>query len=202
MIGFRKLHRSIAPIILFPLLLSAITGLGYRLGKNWFGMSADFGDLMMVFHQGEFLGKPLVPIYVLLVGLGLLGAIVTGLSMTKIFSRDFPLGVLRDREASPKENRPKDSKSNHRKMHRILAPITFLPLAISAITGIIYRLGKSWFGMSDRQAAIFLRIHQGSYLGDFFKSIYILSIGLGLIAMLVTGINMTRIFRQRDREKV
>jgi Na+/proline symporter len=186
MIGFRKLHRSIAPIIFLPLLLSAVTGLGYRLGKNWFGMSADFGDLMMVFHQGEFLGKPLVPIYVLLVGLGLLGAIITGLSMTKIFSRDLP----------------KDSKSNHRKIHRILAPITFLPLAISAITGIIYRLGKSWFAMSDRQAAIFLRIHQGSYLGDFFKSIYILLIGLGLIAMLVTGINMTRIFRQRDREQV
>ncbi|MGL5805094.1 MAG: PepSY domain-containing protein, partial [Xenococcaceae cyanobacterium] len=103
-------------------------------------------------------------------------------------------GVLR--------NRPKDSKSDFTKIHRILAPITFLPLAISAITGIIYRLGKSWFGMSDSQAAIFLRIHQGSYLGSFFKSIYILLIGLGLIAMLVTGINMTRIFRQRDREQV
>ncbi len=194
MIGFRKLHRSIAPIIFLPLLLSTVTGLGYRLGKSWFGMSADLGDLMMVFHQGEFLGQKLVPIYVLLVGLGMLGAIVTGLSMTKIFSRDLPLGVLR--------NRPKNPKSDHRKIHGLLAPIAFLPLAISAITGIIYRLGKSWFGMSDQQAAIFLRIHQGSYLGNFFKSIYILSIGLGLIAMLVTGINMTRIFRQRRQEQV
>lgn len=88
-------------------------------------------------------------------------------------------------------------KLNVRKVHRIFAPIVFLPLTVSAVTGVIYRLGKSWFGMSSENAAIFLRIHQGSYLGDFFKPIYVLLVGLGLIIMLITGINQTGIFRQR-----
>jgi uncharacterized iron-regulated membrane protein len=179
---FRKLHRKTALIIFLPLLISALTGIIYRLGKSWFGMSNKVGNIFMVIHQGEYLGTPLVPIYVLLVGLGLLGMIVTGLSMTGIFSQN--------RASQPR-------KLNARKVHRILAPIIFLPLTVSALTGVIYRLGKSWFGMSPENAAVFMRIHQGSYLGDFFKPIYVLLVGLGLIMMLVTGINQTGIFRQR-----
>ncbi|NJM17343.1 MAG: PepSY domain-containing protein [Richelia sp. SM1_7_0] len=179
---FRKLHRKTALIIFLPLLISALTGIIYRLGKTWFGMSNQLGNLLMVIHQGEYLGTPLVPIYVLLVGLGLLGMIITGLSMTGILSQN--------RAAQPR-------KLNARKVHRIFAPIVFLPLTVSAVTGVIYRLGKSWFGMSSGNAAIFLRIHQGSYLGDFFKPIYVLLVGLGLIVMLITGINQTGIFRQR-----
>lgn len=179
---FRKLHRKTALIIFLPLLISALTGIIYRLGKTWFGMSNQLGNLLMVIHQGEYLGTPLVPIYVLLVGLGLLGMIITGLSMTGILSQN--------RAAQPR-------KLNARKVHRIFAPIVFLPLTVSAVTGVIYRLGKSWFGMSSENAAIFLRIHQGSYLGDFFKPIYVLLVGLGLIVMLITGINQTGIFRQR-----
>ncbi len=178
---FRKLHRKTALIIFLPLLISALTGIFYRLGKSWFGMSNQLGNIFMIIHQGEYLGTPLVPIYVLLVGLGLLGMIVTGLSMSGIFSQNHA-------------SQPR--KLNARKVHRILAPIIFLPLTLSAVTGVIYRLGKSWFGMSPQNAAIFLRIHQGSYLGDFFKPIYVLLVGLGLIVMLITGINQTRIFRQ------
>ncbi|MGB3757294.1 MAG: PepSY-associated TM helix domain-containing protein [Rivularia sp. (in: cyanobacteria)] len=179
---FRKLHRKTALILFLPLLISALTGIFYRLGKSWFGISNQLGNIFMMIHQGEYLGTPLVPIYVLLVGLGLLGMIVTGLSMTGIFS----------------QNRASQSrKLNPRKVHRILAPIIFLPLTVSAVTGVIYRLGKSWFGMSPQNAAIFLRIHQGSYLGDFFKPIYVLLVGLGLIVMLITGINQTGIFPQR-----
>ena len=178
---FRKLHRKTALIIFLPLLISALTGIIYRLGKSWFGMSNQLGNIFMVIHQGEYLGTPLVPIYVLLVGLGLLGMIVTGLSMTGIFS----------------PNRASQAGINARKVHRIVAPVIFLPLTVSAVTGVIYRLGKSWFGMSSENAAIFLRIHQGSYLGDFFKPVYVLLVGLGLIIMLITGINQTGIFRQR-----
>ncbi len=178
---FRKLHRKTALIVFLPLFISALTGIIYRLGKSWFGMSNEVGNIFMMIHQGGYLGTPLVPIYVLLVGLGLVGMIVTGLSMT---------GIFQNRASQPR-------KINARKIHRIFAPIVFLPLAVSAVTGVIYRLGKSWFGMSSENAAIFMRIHQGSYLGDFFKPIYVLLVGLGLIVMLITGINQTRIFRQR-----
>jgi hypothetical protein len=82
---FRKLHRQIAPILFLPLFITAITGIAYRLGKSWFGMSPDVAEIFMVIHQGEFLGSQLKPVYVLLNGLGLIGIAVTGLSMTGIF---------------------------------------------------------------------------------------------------------------------
>lgn len=179
---FRKIHRKIAPILFLPLMVSALTGIGYRLGKSWFGMSSDSAHIFMVIHQGEYLGDQLKPIYILLLGLGLLGAIATGLTMTVIFNKT----------AKNKAN----SKLNFRQVHRLLAPIIFLPLIVSALTGITYRIGKSWFGMSADAAHIFMEIHQGEYFGDFGKPIYVFLVGLGLIAMLITGINMTGILRQ------
>ncbi|MBR8826828.1 MAG: hypothetical protein DSM107014_02815 [Gomphosphaeria aponina SAG 52.96 = DSM 107014] len=87
-----------------------------------------------------------------------------------------------------------------RKLHRRLAPIIFLPFFVTAITGIIYRLGISWFGLSGDAAQILLVIHQGEYLGEQLKPIYVLLNGLGLIAMLVTGIIMSGLFRKNSQK--
>lgn len=177
MINFRKLHRKTAPILFLPLLLTALTGIAYRIARSWFGVSDSVGDFFMTIHEGRFLGQGLVPIYVLLVGLGLLGMIVTGLTMTKLNAKAKP-------------------RKNQRWVHRILGLIAFLPLLISGITGIAYRLGKTWFGLSNEQASILMTLHQGSYLGQTLRPIYVLLVGLTLIGLLVTGIRMTGIFRR------
>jgi uncharacterized iron-regulated membrane protein len=177
--NLRKLHRKTAPILFIPLLLTALTGIGYRIGRSWLGLSDDFGDFMMLLHEGRFLGKPLVPVYVLWVGLGLLGMIISGVSLIK-------------RRASSSS---KPSQLNQRRLHQIIAPIALLPLVISAMTGIAYRVGKAWLGLSNDQAAILLRLHQGSYLGTTLRPIYVLFVGVGLIALLITGIQMTGLFR-------
>ena len=79
--NFRKLHGTIAPIVLLPLFVTVLTGVTYRLGKSWFGLSRDQVHFLMVIHEGEYLGHTLEPIYVLLNGLGLLWMLITGLTM-------------------------------------------------------------------------------------------------------------------------
>ena len=86
-----------------------------------------------------------------------------------------------------------------RKLHKTIAPILFLPFLVTAITGIIYRLAQSWFGMSEDSLEILMEIHQGEYLGEQLQAIYVLLNGLGLIGMLVTGIVMTGILRKRPQ---
>ncbi|MBD2690792.1 PepSY domain-containing protein [Anabaena catenula] len=180
---FRKIHRQVAPILFIPLLLSALTGIGYRLGRSWFGISKDTGKIFMNIHQGTFLGKPLEPVYVSLVGLGLIGLVITGLVMIK--------------KSQQSRSSKAKSKLTVRSIHSIIAPIIFLPLFASAITGIAYRVGESWLGLPEEQIEFLMTIHQGSYFGSVGKPIYVLLVGLGLIAMLFTGISMTGIFRQR-----
>jgi hypothetical protein len=68
--------------VLAPLLVSTITGVGYRVLRDWGGLSRDQTHPLMVLHEGEWL-KPLVgpageTLYVLLNGLGLLWMLVTG----------------------------------------------------------------------------------------------------------------------------
>ncbi len=81
-------------------------------------------------------------------------------------------------------------KFNFRQLHRQMAPFVIFPLLITALTGISYRLLKSWFGFSRDSVHFLMVIHEGEYLGDFGEPIYVLLNGLGLIFMLVTGINI------------
>lgn len=79
--AFRKWHRTLAPIVLLPLLVTVSTGVSYRLAKDWFGLSRDQVHFLMGIHEGEYLGETLEPFYVLLNGLGLLWMLVTGGAM-------------------------------------------------------------------------------------------------------------------------
>ncbi|MCJ8280836.1 MAG: PepSY domain-containing protein [Rivularia sp. ALOHA_DT_140] len=77
----RKFHLTIAPIVLLPLLITVFTGVTYRISKDWFGLSRDQVHFLMVLHEGEYFGKTLEPVYVLLNGLGLLWMLITGGAM-------------------------------------------------------------------------------------------------------------------------
>ena len=85
-----------------------------------------------------------------------------------------------------------------RKLHRILAPIIFLPFLLTTVTGIIYRIGNSWYGMPEEYARIMMAIHQGAFLGEELVPLYTLLNGLGAISMVVTGIAMSGLFRSRS----
>lgn len=78
---FRKLHHTMAPVVMIPFFITAATGVTYRIGKSWFGWSRDQAHIFMVIHEGEYLGKFLEPIYVLLNGLALLWMLITGTAM-------------------------------------------------------------------------------------------------------------------------
>ncbi|MGB0561873.1 MAG: PepSY domain-containing protein [Spirulinaceae cyanobacterium] len=77
----RTLHRTIAPFVMLPLVITILTGVSYRLGKSWFGLSRDQVHWLMVIHEGEYLGQFLEPIYVLLNGLGALFMLTTGIAV-------------------------------------------------------------------------------------------------------------------------
>jgi uncharacterized iron-regulated membrane protein len=76
--AFRKWHSNFAPIVMLPLLVTVLSGVTYRLAKDWFGLSKDQVHFLMSIHEGEYLGDTLKPFYVLLNGLGLLSMLITG----------------------------------------------------------------------------------------------------------------------------
>jgi hypothetical protein len=74
----RDLHRRFAPIVMLPLLVTVLSGVSYRLARDWFGASRDQVHWLMVVHEGEWLGPDLEPGVVLLNALGLLWMLVSG----------------------------------------------------------------------------------------------------------------------------
>lgn len=81
---FRKYHRTLAIILSLPILLTIITGIGYTIFDELLGLG-QIGHLILEIHTMEILH--LEKIYPLLNGLGLIGLLVTGLSMTSLFRK-------------------------------------------------------------------------------------------------------------------
>jgi hypothetical protein len=72
-----KLHRSIAPVVVLPLLLTAITGVIYQITD----LSGHEARWLLGLHKGNFGALKLEAIYPFLNGLGLLAMLATGTAM-------------------------------------------------------------------------------------------------------------------------
>ncbi|MBW4666049.1 MAG: peptidase [Cyanomargarita calcarea GSE-NOS-MK-12-04C] len=83
--AFRKYHRTIAIMVALPLSLTVLTGMAATVAGEW-GMSIGLSrNLLLGIHTGEIFH--LQAIYPILNGLGLIGLLVTGLSMSGLFGK-------------------------------------------------------------------------------------------------------------------
>lgn len=166
--NIRVLHRKLAPFIFIPLIVSATTGLVYRLGKKWFGMDGQTGNKVMDIHAGEWLGDIGSVIYVVLVGSALIFLLINGASL-----------LAKSRSRQPV-----------RLWHRMLGVALLLPLLATAVTGILFKLGNAWWGFSEGTLDLLMHIHEGAWLGRDLKAFYVLIMGLGLLGMGVLGLTL------------
>ncbi|NET34152.1 MAG: peptidase [Cyanothece sp. SIO1E1] len=82
-----------------------------------------------------------------------------------------------------------------RRYHRQLAIMMCLPITLTVITGIAYPIFDQWFSI-HQVSKLMLKLHSGSILG--LEAIYPVLNGLGLVGLLVTGLNMTGLFRNQQ----
>lgn len=165
----RIIHRKLAPWLLPFLFLSAISGITYRVGRSWFDFTEETGGVVLIFHTGEWFGMHGSVVYVILLGLGLLFLVISGLWMWKT-------------SQSP--------KNKTKKSHRIIAVMLSLPLIITAVTGIAYQVGGKWLHADEKTLKLIMNLHQGSWLGPDLRLFYIILIGGGLIVLCITGLRM------------
>ncbi len=83
--AFRKYHRILAIIVALPLTLTVVTGMLTTVVKEWPINTEISARLLLKIHTGEIFN--LQAIYPILNGLGLIGLLVTGLSMSGLFGR-------------------------------------------------------------------------------------------------------------------
>jgi hypothetical protein len=81
--------------------------------------------------------------------------------------------------------------------HRRVAPWLVLPLLFMATTGMIYRVGRSWFGMEKETGSILLDLHSGAWLGGVGSVAFITLVGSGLIVLTASALAMIWQARRR-----
>ena len=166
----RPLHRSISLWLAAPLALFALTGMTYRIGRTWFGMSRDNGHEVLDAHTGMWLGTEGSLVYASMAGLGLLALTISGAVL---------LWKAR-------------AKAGARRWHRIIAWMLVLPLFATAVTGLLHHYGELVFGFGKPIQSLLMNIHQGGWLGTKGRPFYVLWQGLGLLVLIVTGLSLLK----------
>lgn len=166
----RPLHRRLSIWMVLPLLVSASSGVTYRVGRSWFGMSSQTGGKILSIHSWEWLGKAASIAMIWLVGCGLLFLCISAAQM--IWSSG---------------SRVLHSPQKSRLWHRLIGALFLLPLAATAISGVAYRTGEAC-DISEDTLDVLMSIHEGAWLGKNIKPIYTSLLGLGLALVTVSGL--------------
>jgi hypothetical protein len=168
----RPLHRRLSPWLVLPLAVTAASGMAYRLGRSWFGLSGATGDGILEIHAWEWLGSAGSMAAIWITGLGLLLLCWTGMKL-----------VWQSRA------RLLHAPQKPRLLHRLAGALLLLPLAATAITGVAYRTGE-YAGWPEGLLDLLISIHQGAWLGKTAKPYYVLAVGSGLLFLCFTGIRL------------
>lgn len=72
--------------------------------------------------------------------------------------------------------------------HRILGAVLLLPLAATALSGILYKAGESWFGIREETADLLMTIHGGGWLRKGLKVYYSVAVGGGVLVLGFLGL--------------
>lgn len=172
--NLRSIHRALAWWLVAPLFLLIVTGVTYRVGRTWVGIDKETGDRILGFHDASVLGDVASTAYIIVVGVGLLVLGIAGFRL--LFSRRGKIWI--------------------RNGHRLLGAAILLPLILSAVTGVAYKIGAGWVGAPEGTLDVLMDIHQGSWLGPTGRVFYILFVGGGLLAAAVSGIVSVRAVRR------
>lgn len=77
----RKYHRLLALILALPLSLTVLSGVLFNLGTSWLPHDGRILSLLMKVHTGSIFR--LGAVYPALTGLGVIGLLITGLSLSR-----------------------------------------------------------------------------------------------------------------------
>ncbi|MFQ3584687.1 MAG: PepSY domain-containing protein [Cyanobacteriota bacterium] len=94
------------------------------------------------------------------------------------------------------------NKMTIRKIHRFLAPILFLPLVVTVLTGSLYQIALL---NQNFDYYWLIQIHKGHWGPLNLQAIYPFLNGMGLLVMVATGLSMwlqTRPNRQLKRRSL
>ncbi|MFZ4776429.1 MAG: PepSY domain-containing protein [Terrimicrobiaceae bacterium] len=89
-----------------------------------------------------------------------------------------------------------------RKFHRRFAPWLVIPLLVTLMTGVVYRVGRAWFGMGKETGGTILEIHAGGWLGQTGSVLYVIVVGAGLLGLLATGFYLVLKSRAKGNPRV
>jgi len=78
---------------------------------------------------------------------------------------------------------------SYRSMHQSLSSFVFVLLAVTALSGVLYRWSRNVFGIEKEKILWLLTVHQGEYYPGLSIIYTILTSG-GLLWMACTGITM------------
>lgn len=143
--------------------------MAFRLGRSWFNLDSRQGGFLLSLHSWAWTGDGLSLVILALLGGGILVLLATAVMMLwqtrkKLFT----------------------SPQVPRLAHRLFALVLLLPLALSVVTGVSYRVVELNDG-SDETMDFLMDLHAGAWIGRGASPYYVAVLGLAVLALSCTG---------------
>jgi hypothetical protein len=143
----------------------------YRILRACFAVPKERCRWLLDLHVLSIVG--LEKIYPLVMGIAVVLMVITGTPML--------IRWFRSRRAN-------DNRGSVEHLHRVVSLAIALPLAITALSGVFYTLGRYYFGSDKAFLKLTMRFHQFSF---FTPSVYYISLLFaGSLILLVSGFYM------------
>jgi len=167
--------------VVFPLIITAITGFSYRWGRNAFGIpKEDIGWLLNV-HQARFSIESLPIFYTLFNAAGLLFLASSGYTMIKSFVWNSTFTWRKP--------------TSYRDYHQIVASLGIITLSITAATGVAFCWALDVLGMEPTAVKFLMTLHQGSIFPGL-TLLWTLFNAFSLLSLASSGLTMLPWFRR------
>eukprot|EP00457_Paulinella_chromatophora_P013501 gb/GEZN01013810.1/.p1 GENE.gb/GEZN01013810.1/~~gb/GEZN01013810.1/.p1 ORF type:complete len:247 (+),score=30.61 gb/GEZN01013810.1/:66-806(+) len=182
---FVERHRMLALATFIPLTLTVVSGMTYRICRQWLHMEKKSVVWLMGIHQMSLFG--LQNIYPLLVGLLLLAMATSGLGMMGFRNAAwFCCGL---------GNCPVRPSNNARSLHRFSTTVLLVPMLVTTLTGLLFALGRDALAFNEATLSLLMQIHQGSWTGS--PAFYVLLNGCGFLTVMASGVAMTELVQMK-----
>ncbi|KAL0476695.1 frdC [Acrasis kona] len=178
--NIRRYHNILSIFVFAPLLLTVVTGVVYQIGRLWLGLSKENLTILMKLHQMSILGKTSKALYSPILGYFTFYMIFSGIYM--VFKRPILSTFAL-----------KGKWSTFRGFHRNMSNLILFPFLITALSGTLYRMLKTWFGLEKESVGFLLNWHQGKFISGLgIEYVYPVLLGIAAMASIGAGLTMNK----------
>ena len=180
---FRKVHRTVAPLVGILIGMFSVSSLVYRIARDFYGLDNDDTHFFLDIHDGMIYGAVGVSLAYIVFSWGIIGVQVLtgGLMIERVCGYRF------------RQTQHKTPVEWSRRIHHALAPLGGIFFLYKMFTAGTYHILTEGFHIPVNHVHFLLDLHDARIPGiPWFSTVWVFLVGIVSFSMIASGLTILR----------